>query len=127
MPAFTGSLAFADPVPAGTKLEIRLQTPHSSYETQKGTKISGVLVAPVTESGDYAASSRNDRRRFRGVGAEGGHGGCSRDGADSTAVRPCGFIRWRERSAAMPHHGSGECRNLWMRRAAFKEYARPPL
>jgi opacity protein-like surface antigen len=52
MLAFTGSLSFADPVPAGTKLEIRLQQPISSYKTQKGTKISGVLVAPVTESGD---------------------------------------------------------------------------
>jgi hypothetical protein len=49
---FAGSLCFADPVPAGTKLEIRLQQPISSYTTQKGNKISGVLVAPVTESGD---------------------------------------------------------------------------
>ena len=52
MLAFAGSLSFADPVPAGTKLEIRLQQPISSYKTPKGTKISGVLVAPVTDSGD---------------------------------------------------------------------------
>jgi opacity protein-like surface antigen len=52
MLAFAGSLSFADPVPVGTKLEIRLQQPISSYATHKGTKISGVLVAPVTESGD---------------------------------------------------------------------------
>jgi hypothetical protein len=32
-------------------LEIRLKQPISSYVTQKGTKISGVLIAPVTEGG----------------------------------------------------------------------------
>jgi opacity protein-like surface antigen len=33
-------------------LEIRLQQPISSYATEKGTKLSGVLVAPLTEGGE---------------------------------------------------------------------------
>jgi LssY C-terminus/Outer membrane protein beta-barrel domain len=41
----------AEPVSVGTKLEIRLKQPISSYVTEKGTKISGVLIAPVTEGG----------------------------------------------------------------------------
>jgi len=47
-----GLHALADPVAAGTKLEIRLKQPISSYATHKGTRISGVLIAPVTERGD---------------------------------------------------------------------------
>jgi hypothetical protein len=43
--------AFAEPVSVGTKLEIRLKQPISSYVTEKGMKISGVLIAPVTEGG----------------------------------------------------------------------------
>src|ERR1700722_15424523 len=50
--AVAGLRAFADPVSTGTKLEIRLQQPISSYATKKGTRISGVLIAPVTEGGD---------------------------------------------------------------------------
>jgi opacity protein-like surface antigen len=50
--ALAGLPAFAETVPAGTKLEIRLQQPISSYATQKGTHISGVLVAPLTEGGE---------------------------------------------------------------------------
>jgi opacity protein-like surface antigen len=42
----------AESVSVGTKLEIRLQAPISSYATQKGTRISGVLVAPLTERGE---------------------------------------------------------------------------
>ena len=42
----------AESVSVGTRLEIRLQQPISSYATEKGTKISGVLVAPLTEGGE---------------------------------------------------------------------------
>ena len=42
----------AESVSVGTKLEIRLQQPISSYVTEKGTRISGVLVAPLTEGGE---------------------------------------------------------------------------
>src|SRR3984957_17208824 len=47
-----GMPAFADSVSAGTRLEIRLKEPISAYTTVKGTKISGVLIAPLTEGGD---------------------------------------------------------------------------
>jgi opacity protein-like surface antigen len=50
--AFAGLHALAESVSVGTKLEIRLQQPISSYATQKGTRISGVLVAPLTEAGE---------------------------------------------------------------------------
>jgi len=50
--ALAGLRALADPVSTGTKLEIRLKEPISSYATKKGTRISGVLIAPVTERGD---------------------------------------------------------------------------
>ena len=50
--AFAGFHALAESVSVGTKLEIRLQQPISSYATEKGTKISGVLVAPLTEGGE---------------------------------------------------------------------------
>jgi opacity protein-like surface antigen len=50
--ALVGLHAFADPVSTGTKLEIRLKQPISSYASKKGTRISGVLIAPVTEGGD---------------------------------------------------------------------------
>jgi opacity protein-like surface antigen len=50
--AFAGLHASAESVSVGTKLEIRLQQPISSYSTQKGTRISGVLVAPLTEAGE---------------------------------------------------------------------------
>ncbi len=50
--AFAGLHALAESVSVGTRLEIRLQQPISSYATQKGTKISGVLVAPLTERGE---------------------------------------------------------------------------
>jgi hypothetical protein len=50
--AFAGLHALAEPVAVGTKLEIRLQQPISSYATQKGSRISGVLVAPLTEGGE---------------------------------------------------------------------------
>jgi len=50
--ALAGLHAFADPVPTGTRLEIRLQQPVSSYVTQQGTRITGILIAPVTEGGD---------------------------------------------------------------------------
>ena len=49
--AFAGLHALADPVSTGTKLEIRLKEPISSYATKQGTRISGVLIAPVTEGG----------------------------------------------------------------------------
>jgi LssY C-terminus len=39
-------------IPAGTVFEIRLQQPVSSYATKAGARISGVLVAPVSEGGD---------------------------------------------------------------------------
>lgn len=41
----------AETIPAGTPLEIRLQQPISSYSTRAGTKIEGILIAPVTEGG----------------------------------------------------------------------------
>ena len=41
----------AETLPAGTSLEIRLEQPISSYSTPKGTKISGVMIAPVNEGG----------------------------------------------------------------------------
>jgi hypothetical protein len=47
-----GLHSLAESVSVGTKLEIRLQAPISSYATQKGTRISGVLVAPLTERGE---------------------------------------------------------------------------
>jgi hypothetical protein len=50
--ALSGMPTFADSVSAGTRLEIRLKEPISSYTTVKGTKISGVLIAPLTEGGD---------------------------------------------------------------------------
>src|SRR5580704_18534638 len=50
--AFAGLQATAESVAVATKLEIRLQQPISSYATPKGTKISGVLIAPLTEGGD---------------------------------------------------------------------------
>jgi opacity protein-like surface antigen len=50
--AFAGLHALAESVSVGTKLEIRLQQPISSYATRKGTRISGVLVAPLTEGGE---------------------------------------------------------------------------
>jgi opacity protein-like surface antigen len=50
--AFAGLQASAESVAVATKLEIRLQQPISSYATPKGTKISGVLIAPLTEGGD---------------------------------------------------------------------------
>src|ERR1700722_1728825 len=50
--AHAGLHALADPVSTGTNLEIRLKEPISSYATKKGTRISGVLIAPVTEGGD---------------------------------------------------------------------------
>jgi opacity protein-like surface antigen len=50
--ACAGLHALAESVSTGTKLEIRLQQPISSYATEKGTKVSGVLVAPLTEGGE---------------------------------------------------------------------------
>src|SRR5271154_2556661 len=50
--ACAGLHALAEQVSVGTKLEIRLQQPISSYATEKGTKVSGVLVAPLTEGGE---------------------------------------------------------------------------
>jgi opacity protein-like surface antigen len=47
--AFAGLHALAESIAGGTKLEIRLQQPISSYATEKETRISGVLVAPLTE------------------------------------------------------------------------------
>ncbi|MGI8770161.1 MAG: LssY C-terminal domain-containing protein [Acidobacteriaceae bacterium] len=47
-----GSRLCAETIPAGTALEVRLQQPISSYSTRKGTKITGVLVAPVSQDGN---------------------------------------------------------------------------
>jgi opacity protein-like surface antigen len=41
----------AETIPADTVFEIRLQQPISSYATHEGTRISGVLIAPVSERG----------------------------------------------------------------------------
>jgi hypothetical protein len=41
----------AEILPAGTPLEIRLRQPLSSYSTPRGTKITGVLIAPVSDGG----------------------------------------------------------------------------
>ena len=43
--------ALADTIPAGTRLEIRIQQPISSYSTRAGAKISGILISPVNEGG----------------------------------------------------------------------------
>ena len=47
-----GMHTLAESVSVGTRLEIRLEQPISSYATQKGARISGVLVAPLTEAGE---------------------------------------------------------------------------
>lgn len=44
----------AETAPVGTTLEVRLQEPISSYSTSKGTKISAILIAPVTLDGTVA-------------------------------------------------------------------------
>jgi opacity protein-like surface antigen len=44
--------ALAESVSVGTRLEIRLKQPISSYATKKGARISGVLIAPLTEGGE---------------------------------------------------------------------------
>ncbi len=41
----------AETLPAGTTLEIRIQQPISSYSTPAGTRITGVMISPVTDSG----------------------------------------------------------------------------
>lgn len=46
--AFRG---FAETVPAGATLEVRLEQPLSSYSTPKGQQISCLLIAPVIEDG----------------------------------------------------------------------------
>lgn len=66
--ALCGMPTFADSVSVGTRLEIRLEQPISSYSTLKGTKISGVLIAPVTEGGDMLLP-RNYRGRY-GAGGQ---------------------------------------------------------
>ena len=45
------SAATAETIPAGATLEVRLQQPISSYSTPKGTKITGVLISPVSDGG----------------------------------------------------------------------------
>ncbi len=50
--ALAGMHALAESVSVGTRLEIRLKQPISSYATQKGARISGVLIAPLTEGGE---------------------------------------------------------------------------
>lgn len=47
-----GPRMYAETIPAGTTLEIRLQQPISSYTTRKGTQITGVLIAPVSSHGE---------------------------------------------------------------------------
>ena len=42
----------AETIPAGTPLEIRIQQPISSYSTPAGTKITGILISPVSEGGN---------------------------------------------------------------------------
>lgn len=46
IPSFAFSAATVT-IPAGTKLEVRLEEPITSYSTRKGTKISCILIAPV--------------------------------------------------------------------------------
>ncbi|MDQ1693636.1 MAG: hypothetical protein QOH85_1171 [Acidobacteriaceae bacterium] len=48
---FCVSALLAATLPTGTPLEIRIEQPISSYSTPAGTKISGVLIAPVNEGG----------------------------------------------------------------------------
>lgn len=48
--AFVPSIVAAT-IPAGTPLEIRIQQPISSYSTPAGTKITGILISPVSEGG----------------------------------------------------------------------------
>ena len=50
--ALAGMHALAESVSVGTRLEIRLKQPISSYATKKGARISGVLIAPLTEGGE---------------------------------------------------------------------------
>ncbi len=42
---------FAEQIPAGATLEVRLEQPISSYSTRKGQQISCLLIAPVSEDG----------------------------------------------------------------------------
>lgn len=56
LPCFAITLPFSSPlqaetIPPGTRLEVRLEQPISSYSTHKGTKVVGVLISPVNESG----------------------------------------------------------------------------
>lgn len=44
-------IASAETLPSGTTLELRLQQPLSSYATEKGTRLTAVLIAPVSDSG----------------------------------------------------------------------------
>ncbi len=46
-----GFPASAETVPSGAILEVRLQQPISSYSTRTGTKISAILVAPISVAG----------------------------------------------------------------------------
>jgi LssY-like putative type I secretion system component LssY/outer membrane protein with beta-barrel domain len=48
---FLACRLFAQTIPAGTQLEIRVEQPLSSYSTKVGTPITGALVAPVNEGG----------------------------------------------------------------------------
>jgi LssY-like putative type I secretion system component LssY/outer membrane protein with beta-barrel domain len=43
--------ATAETIPPGTIFEIRLQQPVGSYATREGTRISGVLISPVSDGG----------------------------------------------------------------------------
>jgi opacity protein-like surface antigen len=45
------SCLWAETLPPGTPLEIRLQEPISSYSTPKGTRITGIMISPVNEGG----------------------------------------------------------------------------
>ena len=106
--AFAGLHALAESVSVGTKLEIRLQQPISSYATEKGTRISGVLVAPLTEGGEMllplGTTVEGSVVAVRKVGL-----GVVHETARLRAtVRPRGARRRGERSFAMPDCRSGE-------------------
>jgi hypothetical protein len=117
--ALVGSHSLADPVSAGTKLEIRLQQPISSYATHKGARISGVLIAPVTEGGDMllplGTTVEGSVLSVRKVGIGVVHE-TARIQLQFDRVRcSVALRRWR-----MPA-------NPWMRRAVSRESVPPPL
>ncbi len=75
----------AETIPAGTPLEIRIQQPISSYSTPAGTKITGILISPVSEGGNILVPLGTTDRGRGGLSSPGWAGSCSRNRADRAA------------------------------------------